>query len=60
MARRLLGGTRQPLYAQCYTTPVRNILKRPGADDRRHSSLATAQRVFFGFLYQLLYRIPQV
>lgn len=53
VARRLLGGMRQPLYAQCYTTPMRTILKPPGAGDRRHLSLATTQRVFFGFLYHL-------
>ena len=27
VARILLGGMRQPLYAQCYTTPMRTILK---------------------------------
>lgn len=53
VARILLGGMRQPLYAQCYTTPMRTILKRPGSDARRQLSLATTQRVFFGFLYHL-------
>lgn len=53
VARMLLGGMRQPLYAQCYTTPMRTILKPLGAGDRRHLSLATTQRVFFGFLYHL-------
>lgn len=53
VARILLSAMRQPLYAQCYTTPMRTILKRPGSGDRRQLSLATSQRVFFGFLYHL-------
>jgi hypothetical protein len=60
MARRLLGGMRQPLYAQCYTTPMRTILKPPGAGDREAFNYRSLPPNVSSSAFHTIYRIPQV